>query len=144
MKIQEAKIVKKYKEENLNRLWLKFKKFNSVLKQKEWPFDINEIYNSINRETHELVELKFKIYEACLPMKTNLIKISELEKYLKLLKEVPGHDGPYKGLFDRDIFERKAFFGEKNLDEMILNCMKEIEKLKLEVNQFTRSTEINL
>jgi DNA repair ATPase RecN len=142
MTIAQALKEKNKKVANIQKLWVKIDRYNSVQEGAERPYDITDLFTQVETEITELVKLKAKIHSVSEPIRESIFELSELKNLVQRVKSVDTTNGISRNRFDSTSSLMSAVLDIKWQDEKIESLEAQIEKIQERLDKFNHTQEI--
>lgn len=126
----------------IQKIWQKIYKYNSIHEGSERPYSTAKLWNEYLEKSLELVDLKTKIHEASSPVRSKIFKLSELKTSVEKVKNITTDSGVS---YDRYHSNQLVLTTELDVlwkDTQIDHLEKEIDLLQEELDKFNHLTQI--
>jgi hypothetical protein len=126
----------------IQKIWQKIYKYNSIHEGSERPYSTEKLWSDYITASLELVELKTKIHEASSPVRLKIFRLSELKSAVEKVKNITTDSGVS---YERYSANQMVLTSELNVlwkDSQIDHLEKEIESLQEELDKFNHLTQI--
>jgi hypothetical protein len=143
MTIAQALKEKNKKAAKINKLWQKIYSYNSVIAESETPYDLDKVWEELNKETSELISLKTRIHLASAPVRSEIFSLSELKSHMNRIQSVSTNKGKQTNRYDSATpIEMVAHFDIKWKDTQVEVLEQTIESIQEKLDTFNHTTEI--
>ena len=142
MTLAQALKEKNKKVANIQKLWVKIDRYNSVQEGAERPYDIADLFTQVETEIAELVKLKARIHSVSEPIRESIFELSELKNLVQRVKAVDTTNGISRNRFDSTSSLMTAVLDIKWQDEKIESLETQIEKIQERLDNFNHTREI--
>jgi hypothetical protein len=142
MNIAQALKEKNKKVANLQKLWTRISRFNSVSTGNPRPYNIEETWREINQEMSELIDLKARINQASAPVRKDIFAMSELKSLIQGVRGIDTTEGVYQSRYSNESTETTAVLNVAWQDAQIESIEKDIEAIQEKLDTFNHTTEI--
>ena len=142
MNIAQALKEKNKKVANLQKLWTRISRFNSVSTGNPRPYNIDETWREINQEMSELIDLKARIHNASAPVRKDIFAMSELKSLIQGVRGIDTTEGVYQSRYSNESTETTAVLNVAWQDAQIERIEKDIESIQEKLDTFNHTTEI--
>ena len=140
--IAQALKEKNKKIANIQKLWQRIRSYNSVVDGAERPYDIEETYAAVLRETESLVNLKTSIHQASAQVRREIFYLSELKAMVQHIRSINTTRGQIRDRYSDSTVAQTAIFGVDWQDSEIERIEAEIEAIQEKLDQFNHTTNI--
>lgn len=142
MTIAQALKEKNKKAAKITKLWQKLYSYNSVAVDSEKPYDLDQVWEELQRETHELIDLKTRIHAASAPVRVDIFSLSELKSHMARIQSVSTAKGKQNNRYEATPVEMTAHFDIKWKDAQVELLEQTIEATQEKLDKFNHTTEI--
>jgi DNA repair ATPase RecN len=142
MTIAQALKEKNKKVAKIQKLWDRINRYNSVQEGGERPYDIIELFDSVETETAELVKLKARIHEVSQPIRESIFELSELKNLVQRVKSINTTKGVYRDRYDSTSSVMTAVLDIMWQDKKVEAIEAQIEKIQERLDNFNHTREI--
>jgi DNA repair ATPase RecN len=142
MTIAQALKEKNKKVANIQKLWDRINRYNSVQEGGERPYDIIELFDRVETETAELVKLKARIHEVSQPIRESIFELSELKNLVQRVKSINTTKGVYRDRYDSTSSVMTAVLDIMWQDKKVEAIEAQIEKIQERLDNFNHTREI--
>ncbi|CAB4175569.1 hypothetical protein UFOVP1247_222 [uncultured Caudovirales phage] len=142
MTIAQALKEKNKKVSNIQKLWDRISRYNSVQEGAERPYDIADLFIQVETETIELVKLKARIHEVSQPIRESIFELSELKNLAQRVKSVTTTQGVYRDRYDSTSSVMTTVLDIKWQDAKVEELEARIEKIQERLDNFNHTREI--
>lgn len=112
-------------------------------------YDPTTVVEEMNETRDELIDLKYKLEQSCLPIREKIFRLAELKTELIVWQSLNTKDGEFKGVRSRfssdEPVENEFFhatFDVHDVEEATNSILEEIDTLQTEINSFNLTTQI--
>ena len=142
MTIAQALKEKNKRVAKIGKLWEKIQRYNSVQEGAERPYSSSELYEQVQTEINELVDLKTRIHEASAPVRKDIFALSEMKNLVQRVRSVNTTQGVYRDRYSDSSSLVIAELDIKWQDSTVEAFEEEIEKLQEKLDQFNHTVQI--
>ena len=141
MNLTKALKHKKKLVKQIDEMFIRFSKFNSVEKG-SIGYDPEQAYSEWGRLTQELIDLKTKIHIANVGIASKIFTLGEFKSMAAKLRNVSTQEGLVKDRYSDVTNEYVAYMGLFFRDAAIKELEEQIESLQEEIEAYNALTEI--
>lgn len=142
MTIAQALKEKNKKVAKIQKLWEKIHRYNSTQEGSERPYSSKELYEIVEQEITNLVELKTRIHEASAPIRKEIFALSEMKSFIQKVRSINTTQGVYRDRYDSTTSVMVAELDIKWQDATIELIEEKIEASQEKLDQFNHTTQI--
>lgn len=142
MTIAQALKEKNKKAAKINKLWQKIYQHNSTMSDATKPYDLDKVWDEIQQETSELIELKAKIHTASASVRKDIFALSELKSHAAKIEGINANSGKVSDRYSGAVTEYVAHFGLVWKDQQVESIEGSIERIQEKLDKFNHTTEI--
>lgn len=145
MKLSKALNQKNKLVTELNTLYSKVNKYNSIIEGAEKPYDVRKLLSDIDSKRDEIVRLKTAVHKASEPVRDKVFLLSELKSHVKKINSISTQHGvvrehSYRGNGEAVTF--KAEITEVEQENIVKSIEKQIEEIQEQLDAFNHQTEV--
>jgi septation ring formation regulator EzrA len=141
MNLTKALKHKKKLVKQIDEMFIRFSKFNSVEKG-SIGYDPEQAYNEWARLTEELIDLKTRIHIANVGIASKIFTLGELKNKAAKLHNISTQEGLVKDRYSDVTNEYVAYMGLFSRDTAIKELEEQIESLQEEIEAYNALTKI--
>jgi len=126
----------------IQRNWAKIISVNSLPKGAHRPYDLIALKDETLQLTDDLIELKTKIHEASVSVRSKIFRLSELKSILLKVESINTKEGLVKERYDNNLVEMDAIIKTKDVDDMMTKYQDEIDDIQAYLDHYNYTTKL--